>query len=210
MTERIHTNQAYRSVGMLEVINEPDRNFPTLTSSFYPNAWTQIRNKENSLYISSDKQLHIQMMNKNWGAGDPKGSIPGQWQAAYDNHRYFVWDKSVQETHDAYMQNACKYDAASDGDDPVIVGEWSLAVPGDIDSTPQWQVKDDSNKAFYSSWFLAQTQAYEKHQGWIYWCWKAQLAGDFRWSYVDGIKRGVIPKSLDTIQNTTVCKSYQK
>lgn len=79
---KIHTNSAYSSVGMLGLVNEPVRigdsrypNAQSLTDSvrqeYYPKAWTTIRNKEQSLGISKDQEIQIQMMDKKWGSGDP-------------------------------------------------------------------------------------------------------------------------------------------
>jgi len=65
MTNRIHTNGNYSSVGMLEVLNEPARNAQldaTLISEYYPTAWSRIRAAEASLGVSSDDRLHIQIM----------------------------------------------------------------------------------------------------------------------------------------------------
>ena len=52
MTERIHTNDAYRTVGMIEVMLE----------NFYPAAWDRIRGRENQLGVAEEDLLHIQYM----------------------------------------------------------------------------------------------------------------------------------------------------
>ena len=66
MTNIIHTNNNYRSVGMLEVVNEPVQGEPSLTDSmretYYPTAWARIRAAEAALNISPNDRLHIQMM----------------------------------------------------------------------------------------------------------------------------------------------------
>lgn len=68
MTERIHTNDAYRTVGMLEVINEPIKRRVNATDAddmlkrFYPAAWDRIRNREAELGIAKEDWLHIQYM----------------------------------------------------------------------------------------------------------------------------------------------------
>ncbi|KAF8308765.1 exo-beta-1,3-glucanase [Clavulina sp. PMI_390] len=46
-------------------------------------------------------------------------------------------------------------------------------------------------KVFLRKNFEAQTTAYERGQGWIFWTWKAESADD--WSYQAGIKGGWIP-----------------
>ena len=68
MTERIHTNDNYGSVFMLEVLNEPVHagDYPSeaadMIKNYYPAAWESIRAKEGELGIAEDNQLHIQLM----------------------------------------------------------------------------------------------------------------------------------------------------
>lgn len=68
MTERIHTNATYASVGMLEVINEPvhSGDYPSqaadMVNTYYPLAWNRIRDTESRLGVSDGKRLHIQFM----------------------------------------------------------------------------------------------------------------------------------------------------
>lgn len=80
ITNKIHTNAAYSTVGMIGLVNEPvrigDSKYPnaksqtdSMRSEYYPKAWNTIRNKENDLGVSKDGQLHIQMMDEKWGSG---------------------------------------------------------------------------------------------------------------------------------------------
>lgn len=68
MTEMIHTNPAYKTVGMLEVMNEPimSRTNPQqaadMIKNFYPLAWKRIRAREQKLAVKQQDRLHIQMM----------------------------------------------------------------------------------------------------------------------------------------------------
>jgi hypothetical protein len=94
MTEIIHSNNNFRNVGMLEVMNEPVQTWvdqtmaSSLISTFYPNAWDRIRAVEDRLNIGAYDRVHIQMMNEKWGSGNPKQSLPDEWFASYDDHRY--------------------------------------------------------------------------------------------------------------------------
>lgn len=118
------------------------------------------------------------MMDELWGSGDPNQYIDDLYYAAYDDHRYLKWDTSVDASHDSYISESCS--DSRDSNTPTIVGEWSLAVPDDVESTSDWN--PDSNTDFYGQWFAAQVHSYEQVQGWVFWTWKAQL-GDYRWSY---------------------------
>ena len=66
MTNLIHTNNNYRNVGMLEVVNEPEQSQNSDTDSmrqqYYPTAWQRIRAAEDALEIAGQDRLHIQMM----------------------------------------------------------------------------------------------------------------------------------------------------
>lgn len=68
MAERIHTNDNYKSVGMLQVINEPvhSGDHPSeaadMVNTFYPLAWNRIRDREAKLSVKDDDRLHIQFM----------------------------------------------------------------------------------------------------------------------------------------------------
>ena len=66
MTNIIHTNDNYKNVGMLEVVNEAiqsdDSQTESMRSTYYPTAWQRIRAAEAALNISPNDRLHIQMM----------------------------------------------------------------------------------------------------------------------------------------------------
>ena len=66
MTKIIHTNNKYRNVGMLEIVNQPERSQNSDTNSmrqqYYPTAWQRIRAAEDALEIEGQDRLHIQMM----------------------------------------------------------------------------------------------------------------------------------------------------
>ncbi|KAL4796619.1 glycoside hydrolase superfamily [Aspergillus venezuelensis] len=203
ITTKIHQSDKFRNVGMLEVVNEPvqDTNqASSMISSYYPDAFTRVRNAETSLGVSSDKYLHLQMMNEKWGSGDPTSSLPDTSYAAYDDHRYVKYDTSVAVSHDAYISASCNDDRG--GNSPTIVGEWSLSPPDDVEASADWE--PNGNPDFYSKWFAAQVIAYEKQAGWVFWSWKAEL-GDYRWSYKDAVDAGVIPKDLDSVYNNSPC-----
>ncbi|KAE8147222.1 putative glucan endo-1,6-beta-glucosidase B [Aspergillus avenaceus] len=204
MTTIVHTNESFRNVGMLEVVNEPVQNADettSLRSSYYPDAFRTIRGVERKLKVHRKDYLHIQMMDKLWGSGDPHEHLTDDYYAAYDNHRYIKWDANVRVSKDNYISTSCRDRVGSNW--PLLVGEWSLGVPEDIQETPDW--KPFSNKDFYKKWFAAQVMAYEKQQGWVFWTWKTQL-GEFRWSYRDGVAAGVIPTDLNSVFEEDVCR----
>ena len=66
MTNIIHTNDNYRNVGMLEIVNEPEQSQDSDTDSmrqqYYPTAWQRIRAAEDALQVAGQNRLHVQMM----------------------------------------------------------------------------------------------------------------------------------------------------
>ena len=99
MTKRIHNTPSYRAtVGIIEVVNEPQTSrdkggMPqaekdTLTQKYYPQALAAVRNAENSLGISDDQRLHVQFMDSQWGAGNPKSNLPSDSKIIFDDHNY--------------------------------------------------------------------------------------------------------------------------
>ncbi|RDL31330.1 putative endo-beta-1,6-glucanase [Venustampulla echinocandica] len=224
LTNIIHTQYYFRNVGMIGVVNEPIQNpdaVPGLLSSFYPNAYTAIRNVESALGVASYNSLHVQPMNQLWGSGSPNQNMPSTYFMAYDDHRYVKWDPSVPVSHSAYITDACNNNRnrsvkvnilpfynltdSSDNNTPTIVGEFSLSVPDNVQWSPDWH--PSNNQGFYSQWFAAQVSRYEADtDGWIFWTWKSQL-GDYRWSYQDAIAAGVIPSDIGNI-NTGACNSF--
>lgn len=67
MTNITHTNNNFRDVGMLEIVNEPTQDSSSseaqsLISEYYPTAWSTIRGVESQLGIAASNRVHIQMM----------------------------------------------------------------------------------------------------------------------------------------------------
>ncbi|KAF4631752.1 hypothetical protein G7Y89_g6378 [Cudoniella acicularis] len=200
LTNIIHTNNNFRNVGVVGIVNEPVQNSaqtPGLLSDYYPGAYNAIRAAESALNVAANNYVHVQPMNQLWGSGDPNQNMPNQNFMAYDDHRYLKWDSSVAVTQQAYLQDSCHNNRNSDNETPTIVGEFSLSVPDDVQWTSGWE--PNGNKNFYTQWFAAQISSYEANtNGWIFWCWKSQL-GDYRWSYQDAVTAGVIPNNPQNI-----------
>ncbi|KAH6984851.1 glycoside hydrolase superfamily [Ilyonectria sp. MPI-CAGE-AT-0026] len=197
----VHTTNEYRNVGMIELVNEPlswDNAVDTLRSSYYPDAYKAIRTVEDNLSVKSNDRLHIQMMSSLWGSGNPVEHLDDTSFTAFDDHRYLKWDTAVEVSHDSYISTSCSDDRNSDG--PSIVGEWSLAVPDNVEGTDEWS--PSPQKDFYSKWFAAQVHAYESTTlGWVFWTWKTNLGDDYRWSYKAAVEAGVIPTDLSNMSN---------
>lgn len=214
MTNRVHTTTAYRNVGMIEVLNEPltfgsqtsaEKN--TMVQQYYPGALSAVRNAENSLNVASNNRLHVEMMDSMWGSGNPKQSLPSDASIAFDDHEY-INGANPGSTKAAYLSYACKDNRDTDGDDPKLVGEFSLAINGAYEGNSDFSPAN--YKDWYSRYFSAQIQQYEKTLGWIFWSWKVEFSsgGDYRWDYQAAMSAGVIPNTaagLNTAVGRSVC-----
>lgn len=186
----------FRNVGMIEVINEPTAGHPTLVSAFYPTAYSKIRDIENSLGVPPKDYLHIQFMDAAWGAGDAKQILGNQSFINYDHHHYLRWSPEIAPNHAAYLQASSNVDVGGDGNTPKMVAEWSLSSLAVAENSSEFEVKSGKNSDFYSQWYSAQVSSYEKQDGWIFWSWKTEMDGDYRWSYKDAVEAGIIPKGM--------------
>ncbi|KAL7957933.1 glycoside hydrolase family 5 protein [Trichoderma compactum] len=211
MTERIHTNATYASVGMLEVINEPvhSGDYPSqaadMVNTYYPLAWNRIRDTESRLGVSDDKRLHIQFMDASWGSGDPTSALPSTEFAAFDDHRYLKWDTSVTATKDGYINAACSDQRPAD----AIIGEWSISVADSVQDNSELGIRDRTDQAgWYQQFWAAQVQAFEKSAGWVFWTWKCNwIAGynDWRWCLQAAVAAGAVPKDVGSAASLSPC-----
>ncbi|KAI5866045.1 glycoside hydrolase family 5 protein [Durotheca rogersii] len=212
MAERIHTNDNYRTVGTLQVMNEPvhSSEYPDLAANmvanFYPGAWTRIRDRERQLGVADNERLHIQMMGIAWGSGNPSSHLPDTSLALYDDHRYYKWDPSVTTTKDGYISAVCRdYRGGSD----IIMGEWSLAVADSVQSNGEFEIRGRPDQvAWYRKYWAAQAQAFERSGGWVFWTWKCNWIGGFdewRWCYQSAVAAGVIPRDAGSASQESPC-----
>ncbi|RMZ88179.1 hypothetical protein DV736_g4599, partial [Chaetothyriales sp. CBS 134916] len=221
MTKRVHQNEAYSTVGMLELVNEPERLWETakypdavshvnsMRKTYYPTAWATIRDTESSLSVASDAQLSILMMDKSWGSGDPTQYLSSDIQmAAFDRHIYAVW-AGLANTQETYMSFVCN-ETSSQNDNtshPVIVGEWSLQVASDIQWASGWNPQVKTSQNFYYYLWAAQVKRFEMTtSGWVFWTWKTTGSlNDPRWDYQKAVAAGLIDTNIDNAYNLDIC-----
>jgi aryl-phospho-beta-D-glucosidase BglC (GH1 family) len=190
---------------MIEVVNEPEGRHSNLNTEYYPTAYSKIRDVEKSLGTKANDYIHIQFMDKAYTGEDPNQKLGRQYFVAYDHHRYINFDDTVSPTQEAYLQNSCHHNVASDGNLPVVVGEWSIAVKGPAEEEQEFKIGFGNNNAFYKKFWATQVVTYEKQEGWIFWSWKTQRGNDFRWSYKDAVEAGIIPKDPNDAYSLSVC-----
>jgi aryl-phospho-beta-D-glucosidase BglC (GH1 family) len=214
LVTKIHSNSAFSTVGMVELVSEPERlsdtqyggsqqaNDNSLQSIFYPTAVARIREVETKLGISDTQRLHIQMMGTDWGSGNPTANIADLTNIAYDDHVYVEYTYGVPQTTAGYLNFSCSGKGSSYG--PTIVSEWSLAVNVALEQTNEWD--PSTNVDWYRKWWAAQVMAYEKGAGWVFWTWKTTGSlNDPRWDYQRAVAAGIISTDIDDAYGLGVC-----
>ncbi|KAG5986864.1 hypothetical protein E4U43_005322 [Claviceps pusilla] len=219
MTRRIHTNPAYATVGMIEVLNEPvsthdpgarypaPGQVPGLLQKYYPAALKAVRFAEAALNVPDSKKLHVQFMSKRWDAGNPRANaaVAADVHTAFDDHNYIGFALGNDRgNRTKLMRHACRDSRVVDGQTFTLTGEWSMT--SDVGTGA-----DKEN--FFRNFFAAQQQLYEKPgmSGWVYWTWKTEL-NDPRWTYSDATWRRLVPSNaFDLEQNVyrDVCDGYR-
>ncbi|RYO80016.1 hypothetical protein DL766_000523 [Monosporascus sp. MC13-8B] len=226
MTNRIHTAPAYRqTVGIIKVVNEPQTardagGMPqaerdTLTQVYHPQALAAVRAEEDSLGVPASERLHVQFMDEQRGAGNPRSNLPsGDSRVVFDDHNYI--GGAVEVTHpDAeqadYMWYTCyDDDRLRDGNTPKVVQEFSLTVLPRLEWTDEFDPFLEKNAAFYRQWWIAQQRLYEQTSGWIFWTWKNGLNNP-QWDYGYLVRLGWVANSargLDDSVHRDVCLDY--
>lgn len=211
LTTKIHTNSKYTTVGMVMLVNEPERltdtqyahvqaNDKSLVHTYYPIAISTIRAVEDKLGVPGDLKLHIQMMDSNWGSGNSTAHVSDLNFLALDDHAYVVNVAGLNQTKDAYLDFSC-HDDRSGSSAPLVVSEWSLAVNP---TTSDWD--PTTNIAWYRQWWAAQVTSYEKTAGWVFWTWKTTGSlNDPRWDYQKAVAAGLIPTDIDSAYAMAPC-----
>lgn len=203
MTNRIHTNPAYASVGIIEVLNEPvsahdGARFPApgeasgLTQVYYPAALKAVRDAEAALGISGSRALHVEFMSSKWGSGNPRASaaVANDPNTAFDDHNYIGFALGGSSDQAALMKSACTDSRLVSGQNVTITGEWSMTSGVAASDT-----------TFFKKWFTAQQQLYEKPgmAGWVFWTWKTEL-NDPRWTYSVAADQGLVPTTASGLE----------
>ncbi|KAJ2387049.1 hypothetical protein GGI05_004198 [Coemansia sp. RSA 2603] len=130
---------------------------------------------------------------------------PKDWNSKYidaflDAHLYHVFDRNIDNWPlEEHLRLVCR-----NGRDlktnstyfPIIVGEWSLALP-------QVALQGRENEA-RRRFAEAQLDAYELGgAGWIFWCFKTEVSPE--WSFLEALDRSWIPQPLSSREFAPIC-----
>ncbi|KAJ2006623.1 hypothetical protein H4R26_001263 [Coemansia thaxteri] len=130
---------------------------------------------------------------------------PRDWNSKYtdswlDAHLYHVFDRNIDEwSLENHLRLVCQNGRdlkANSTFFPIIVGEWSLALP-------QTALRGRENEA-RRRFAEAQLDAYELGgAGWIFWCFKTEVSPE--WSFLEALDRSWIPQPLTNREFQPIC-----
>ncbi|PIA16766.1 glycoside hydrolase [Coemansia reversa NRRL 1564] len=130
---------------------------------------------------------------------------PNEWNsknidAWLDAHLYHVFDHNIDNwSLEQHLNLVCQNGRdlhASSSYFPIIVGEWSLALP-------QNALNGRENEA-RRKFAEAQLDAYEQGgAGWVFWCFKTENSPE--WSFLDALDRSWIPQPLSSRNFPSSC-----
>ncbi|KAK7420133.1 hypothetical protein QQZ08_010547 [Neonectria magnoliae] len=197
---------------MLQALNEPvhtgawKTEAASMIETFYPEAYQRIRNAESKLGVAKADLLHIQYMGKAWGSGNPRTNLTSTSYTYYDAHSYYSFDKTVPTTKSGYINAACSDNVGANN---LLVGEWSLSVSSAVRTSDEFEIHNRPDQVeWYSKYWAAQAQAFERAGGWVFWAWKCNWINgidEWRWCYKSAVAAGVIPRDASTANITSPC-----
>ncbi|KAK7515003.1 glucan endo-1,6-beta-glucosidase B [Phyllosticta citriasiana] len=192
MTNQTHTNNAFRNVGTIEIVNEPKRedsgDTQWLVEHYYGSAIDAVTGAEEALGVADAARLHIAVMDDLWGSGPSPSTALTTTQLSrllYDDHNY--QHSPITECGGALvcaLSYTCSESVGQgnrvDSQTPKFVGEWALKLD-------QLAGKEEENREFFEQYFAAQMDMYERTSGWVYWSWKvvgnANFTDALQWGY---------------------------
>ena len=178
-------------LGGISLLNEPDNAVPAAMLLEYYQAGYELVRKYNSPRVAVIAEAH-----QNPRLAQFHGHLKGE-NIATDAHYYqCFWEEHTRLTlaeHIAFPLNRLVprfQDFNHAGDQ--IVGEWSLS----FGKKEYWEKLSSVQKqAAYRAFADAQIFAYSQTRGWFFWSYKVE--NFLPWSFVDCVKRGLLPAKLE-------------
>ncbi|KAH8917786.1 glycoside hydrolase family 5 protein [Atractiella rhizophila] len=210
----------FAAVFAIEALNEPwtkSSGSPSnkgLITSYYPTFHTTVRDTEEKLGVKCSNTgspykrampfgkrasytdcLNIVYMAANWGSGDSSTFLPSLSHVIFDSHRYFAY--SEQGSAADVLSNSCNTAVAKEDPEPVMIGEFSLALPNNDGDFSQ------DNTDFYRKFFANQAYVAEQGIGSTFWTYKCEVGAS--WCYTSAVEKGFIPTNAADGKNGNTC-----
>ncbi|KAK8196379.1 glycoside hydrolase superfamily [Phyllosticta paracitricarpa] len=184
MTNQTHTNNAFRNVGTIEIVNEPKRE------------------------DSGDTEWLVEHYYGGSGPSPSTALTTTQLsRLLYDDHNY--QHSPITECGGALvcaLSYTCSETVGQgnrvDSQTPKFVGEWALKLD-------QLAGQEEENREFFEQYFAAQMDMYERTSGWVYWSWKvvgnANFTDALQWGYSNAVTAGIIDPDLNAMLEKSPC-----
>lgn len=164
----------------IEALNEPDYHISkAVLTDYYEQAFIRIRKYSQAAVIMSDAWRP-----QDWQRVLPTKQFPNTW---LDTHLYQVFSKEDQRlSMYAHLKKAQSWQPMLSNitSHPVIIGEWSLALPPKALRGMGEYERDKAIQAYGRS----QLKAFSDTKGWCYWTYKSEDSGP--WNLRDCVSRG--------------------
>jgi glucan 1,3-beta-glucosidase len=184
----------YDSLWGFEVLNEPASwaiNVNVL-KDFYVDAYDVVRSYEPSIYVGFHDAF-----TGGWGTFFADKEMTNIF---LDIHLYQVFgdqwgEMSIQEHIDyVHTNQKAVISQYKTYDLPVIVGEWSMALPGSVYDNVGSTASTDIKQAFLN----AQLNEYEQAMGWFFWNYKIENGNSYNeWNYRKMVEDGYFPEQYN-------------
>ena len=210
-------------VTMIQLMNEPAGFYPEVLpviQDYYQRSYWIIKGVSSRLLIAlHDAFKPLAQWSTSTHVPSPENTIMDThiYQIFNDHQVTMTWEEKIKATCDQGNELA-SYTARQDGF-RTYVGEWTTSftdcakwlngrgVGARLDGTragSQFLMScdeitgtmdkfSDDYKTWLRRYWDAQTIAFERGNGWVYWTWKAEIADE--WSYSKGLEGGWIPKN---------------
>lgn len=181
----------YSSLWGIEVLNEPAWAVDMgVLQQFYIDAYTAIRKHNPSVWVGFHDGFRG-YMDYSWGPFFKNNDFENVF---FDIHIYQIfgdfWSDFDIFDHLNWVEVENKKAIHRyDGIVPVIVGEWSLGLQGNVYENLDAQSVEDVKIAFAN----AQLNAYEEGMGWFFWNYKIDQNSHVEWDMQRLIEYGLFP-----------------
>lgn len=185
----------YDSLWGIQVLNEPawvvDMN---ILQQYYEDAYEIIRWYDNDVWIGFHDGFRS-YMDYSWKPFFDNNNFHNVF---FDIHLYHVFgDWPDYDIHDhirwVHVENKKHIDRYA-GTVPVVIGEWSLALPGDVYDNLDAQANFDVRVAFAN----AQLNVYEQGMGYFFWNYKIAADSHKEWDFRRLVDLGYFPDDFST------------
>ncbi|GEM_PF-48146 len=186
----------YDSLWGIQVLNEPGWGVDmTILQNFYVDSYHEVRQHNADVWIA----FHDGFRNYLFDSWNNFFTTNQFHNVFFDIHLYQTFGDGwgdydifdhVDFVHNEQMQTIARYDGVV----PVVIGEWSLGLQGNVYEGLDASGANDVRMAFNN----AQMNVYEDAFGWFFWSYKIDRDSHLEWDFRRLIEQDLIPDFYST------------